>query len=230
MSSWSFARAEHEKHFQVVADLGYELRRLSHAEYYALHEEHLRQFFPPEVFVNLRALNTAHEQEGQARIEETMAAKPLEDGCVGFKDGKPVIFFAGTSKTTNIYGMRLTNIHPDHRRKGIYRAILQGTIGYTKALGFDAIVSDHAPGNNAILIAKLKAGFRIVSMEVDPMVGLSVVLKYFHNPDHLAAYEWRCGLATVNERILRAGGGAMPLLREQLGAVAPLAETDDSPV
>jgi len=106
-------------------------------------------------------------------------------------------------------------VHPDFRRRGIYRHILRGTISYSAALGFDRVVSDHAPGNNAILIAKLSVGFRITGMEVDPGVGTSIVVSYFHNADHLAAYEYRCGLATMNPRLLKESYGAMHQLSEQ---------------
>ncbi len=77
-----------------------------------------------------------------------------------------------------------------------------------------------------MLIAKLKAGFRIVGFDVHPMVGVSVNLMYFHSPDHYDAYLFRTGLATVNPRILGAGMGAMDELIEQFSATS---ESNDSP-
>jgi hypothetical protein len=102
------------------------------------------------------------------------------------------------------------------RRRGIYGHILRGTIGYTRALGFDAITSEHAPSNNPILIAKLRAGFRVYGHEIDPMAGPSLILRYFHNPEHLAAYELRCGLATLTPALREKGFGAFATLRQQL--------------
>jgi hypothetical protein len=109
-----------------------------------------------------------------------------------------------------------TNIHPDFRRQGVYRMIVQSTILYTAALGFDTITSEHAPCNNPILIAKLSAGFRIYALDMDPMAGPSVVLRYFHNPEHLAAYELRCGQASLSPRLAESGIGAWSLLRDQM--------------
>ena len=87
---------------------------------------------------------------------------------------------------------------------------------YTAALGFDTISSEHAPCNNPILIAKLRAGFRLYALDMDPMAGPSVVLRYFHNPEHLAAYELRCGQASLTPRLAESGIGAWSLLRDQM--------------
>lgn len=67
-----------------------------------------------------------------------------------------------------------------------------------------------------MLIAKLKAGFRIVAMDIDAAVGPGLNLRYFHDEAHLRAYEFRCGLARLDERLVGVGVGAMPLLLEQL--------------
>ena len=110
-----------------------------------------------------------------------------------------------------------TTAHP-HDRQGVYRAIIELHLAYTGGAGLRPAVSDHAPGNNPILIAKLRAGFRILGLELDDAAhGVSVRLVYFHNPDHLAAYEFRMGDASLNPRLVEAGFGAFDRLRDQLG-------------
>jgi hypothetical protein len=52
--------------------------------------------------------------------------------------------------------------------------------------------------------------------EIDGAAGPSVVLRYFHNPDHLAAYELRCGHARLTPGLRDNGTGAWPRLRDQL--------------
>jgi hypothetical protein len=88
-------------------------------------------------------------------------------------------------------------------------------IAYAQELGFAMPVSEHAPSNNAVLIRHLKAGFRLIAMEIDPAHGMSVRLAYFHEPALLKAYEFRCGLATIDETLYRAGMGHFSLLDEQ---------------
>ena len=91
----------------------------------------------------------------------------------------------------------LKSVHGDYRRRGLYRTILECTIAYTRALGYDSIGSEHAFCNNPVIIAKLRAGFDIYAFELDPAAGPSLILRYFHNPEHRAAYEVRCGYASL---------------------------------
>lgn len=207
--------------FAPIEAAGFRLQVVDSAEYWRVHEAELRPHFPPEAFINTFALRTESAVAGQAKLAAARADQPLRTMCI-VRDGDAVAgTFSGERKTDNVYRMWHTNIHPDYRRRGLYRMILAGTIAYTAELGFDEIVSEHAPGNNPVLIAKLGAGFRITGVSVEPMVGLSVNLTYFHNPEHLAAYEFRCGLATLTPRILANGSGAMEQLIEQMAAAAP---------
>lgn len=192
MDRWSHARELFDEHFRPLREAGYELERLPDAPtYWKLQEAELRGHFPPEVFFELYAVRTADEKEKQAQMAAIRGGDPLRD-------------------------LWHTNVHTDFRRRGIYGHILRGTIAYTRALGFDTITSEHAPSNNAVLVAKLGAGFRLYAMEIDPMAGPSVILRYFHNPEHLAAYELRCGLATLTPRLRAHAFGAFATLKDQI--------------
>jgi len=217
-TTWDWARAAWDEHFQPLRDAGYELERVADpAAYWAVHEGELGGHFPPEVFFNLQALRTEHERDGQDRLVASCGGNPLLDFCLVRLGGQIVAQFCGHQKTPSLYRMGHTNVHRDHRRRGLYRMILRATIGYTRALGFDAITSEHAPNNNPVIIAKLQAGFRIFSLEIDPTTGVSVALRYFHNPEHLAAYEFRCGYASLSPGLVDSGRGAIAALRAQLG-------------
>lgn len=216
MDRWQWARDLFDEHFEPLREAGYELERLSEAApYWALHEAELRAHFPNEVFFNLAALRSERERDGQARLAELRGGDPLRDFTVVRKNGALAGMFSGEQKTDAVYRMWHTNIHPSHRGQGLYRRIVHATIRYTAALGFDAITSEHAPCNNAILIAKLRAGFRVYALELDAAAGPSIVLRYFHNPEHLAAYELRCGHATLTSGLHANGTGAWPLLKDQ---------------
>ncbi|MBE7450577.1 MAG: hypothetical protein HS111_17255 [Kofleriaceae bacterium] len=217
LDRWSHARARFDEHFRPLRDAGYDLERLADADsYWRLHEVGLRGDFPPEVFFLLSPLRSAAEREGQARLAASRDDHPLTDFTAVRRDGELVAMFSGEQRSDGVYRMWHTNIRADHRRRGIYGHILRGTIAYTRALGFDTITSEHAPSNNAILIAKLRAGFRVYGFELDPGAGPSLVLRYFHNPEHLAAYELRCGLATLTPRLRAHATGAFAALRDQM--------------
>jgi hypothetical protein len=54
MTTWQFARDEHEKCFQPLRAAGFELERVSGREqYWSLHEAELAAHFPKEVFFAL---------------------------------------------------------------------------------------------------------------------------------------------------------------------------------
>lgn len=215
---WAWTRPVWERSFEPIARAGFRLELVDSQRYWAVHESELRSHFPAEAFIDTRGLRTEEAVAGQARMKEASASEPLRTFCL-IRDGESLAgSFCGERKSDSVYRMWHTNIHTDYRRRGLYKMILGGTIAYSGELGFDEIVSEHAPGNNPVLLAKLGVGFRITSFGVDPMVGLSVNLTYFHNPDHLAAYEFRCGLATLNPRILAHGSGAMPQLIAQMAA------------
>ena len=217
MSRWQFARELFDEHFRPLREAGYELERAaSHQHYREVHDRELGSHFPAEVFFDLGALRTEAEREGQKRLAEARGGEPLSDFTIVRQGGAVVAVFSGAQQTDALYRMWHSNVHRDHRRKGIYRMIVDGTIRYTQALGFDSITSEHAPCNNAILVAKLRAGFYIYSLETDPCVGPSVVLRYFHNPEHRAAFELRCGMATLTPGLRAQGTGAWERFREQV--------------
>ncbi len=66
--------------------------------------------------------------------------------------------------------------------------------------------------SSPLVLASLGA----VKRELDPGAGPSLVLRYFHNPEHLAAYELRCGLATLTPRLRAHATGAFAALRDQM--------------
>ncbi|MBK9036834.1 MAG: GNAT family N-acetyltransferase [Myxococcales bacterium] len=211
------ARAQFAQSFQPLGDAGYTLERVADAAaYWQLHDRELGGDFPPEVFFDLHATRTAEARAGLAGLEADRAARTLTDFTVVRAGDEIVAMFSGEQRDRGLYRMWHTNVRRSHRRRGLYRQILAATVAYTRALGFDAITSEHAPSNNPVIIAKLQAGFCIYGLEVDPMAGLSVILRYFHQPEARAAYEFRCGLATVTPALRAAGFGAFATLRDQL--------------
>jgi hypothetical protein len=203
-------------HFARLASDEDRLVRVDGAEYWDTNAREMANHFPPEVFINVPGLRTPEMAERQTLLAAELSEERLEDFHLYYRGDRLAALFCGHSIGASCYRMWHSHVHPDFAQRGIYSAILRGTIAYTRALGADFIVSDHAPSNNPVLIAKLKHGFHIVGIEVDPRVGLSVNLKFFHNPDQRDAYLFRCGLATLNPRILASGSGAMERLRSQL--------------
>lgn len=217
-TTWAWALELWTTHFAPLAEGGLVLERVDEETYWPLHEAELRAHFPPEVFFEFDVLGGDARRARHARLDASLGGTPLREYVV-VRDGVGgplVAMFAGSLARASTYRMEHSNVHPTYRRRGIYQRILACTIAYTAALGVDMIESDHAPSNSPILRAKLAAGFRITTMDVDASVGPSLVLRYFHDPQQLAAYEFRCGLATLTPAMVAGATGAIAQLRAQL--------------
>lgn len=70
-------------------------------------------------------------------------------------------------------------IEPKHRRKGLYTILMNEIVKKASAKGFQSIYSRHIITNNDIIIAKLKAGFKITNFELSERFGVLVHLTYF---------------------------------------------------
>ena len=75
--------------------------------------------------------------------------------------------------------MRNTAIDPEHRRRGVYSALLAFMLHYAREHGYQRVTSTHSATNNAIIIAKLKAGFIITGIHVDERYGVMVHLTHY---------------------------------------------------
>lgn len=214
-TSWDWIEPIRNKHFGTPLGGRYPFERTTREAYWELHQKEMQIHFPEEVFFGFWTPADDQEKADKDRLTSSMGGAPLEDFWV-VRDGAQIVMMAsGHQIDGRVYRMWHTNVHPDHRGKGLYREYMARLLAYTKEAGFRAVKSEHAPSNNAVIVAKLRAGFRIYSLEMDPAAGPSLCLRYFHDPLELAAYEYRCGMATMSKALLARGAGAANKLREQ---------------
>jgi GNAT superfamily N-acetyltransferase len=224
---WAFAVPIRERIFGAPLTGGYTLERVGEDAYWDLHEVELREHFPPDAMFYRDELLAPARHEARERVVAAEGAEQLADfWLVRAPDGALAGMFSCRQQTADAFELLHVTMHPDHRGRGLYAELLDRVIAYAQELGFSTTVSEHAPSNNAVLIRHLKAGFRIVAMEIDPAHGMSVRLAYFHEPGLLRAYEYRCGLATMDETLYAAGMGHFALLDEQFAAARAAARGD----
>jgi GNAT superfamily N-acetyltransferase len=173
-----------------------------------------REGFPPEMYFERGA---AWQQKAE-RLTDARGGQPLVDRwLIREQSGEGIVaVYRGEQVDGHTYATSHASVHPAFRRRGIYRALIERVLESTRELGFASVISGHAPGNNPAIIAKLSAGFRIDRLELDALHGPTLWLRCFHDPDELAAYEFRCGLATLTPELLRRRYGAWSQLEEQL--------------
>jgi GNAT superfamily N-acetyltransferase len=172
-----------------------------------------RAGFPPEMYF---ARGTDGEWRGR-RLEESQGGQRLVDRWLVREGERVVAVYRGEQVDGFTYATSHASVHPDYRRRGIYRSLIERVLAFTRELGFASVISNHAPGNNPAIIAKLSQGFRIDRLELDALHGPCLWLRYYHDPDELAAYEFRNGLATLTPELLTRRYGAWDQLERQLG-------------
>lgn len=171
---------------------GYRYEKMSRAELQPLIEP-LR----PSVFAKTGHLPAGYayaeaEQEALWRLEDNLSARSVlaigifqGDACVGWH--------VGNQLDRGNFEMTSSGISTQHRRRGLYRALIPIVLEYARNEGFGAVVSRHNLTNNAVIIPKLRAGFVISGFEVDDRFGTLVQLKHIFNPLRRKVFDVRVG-------------------------------------
>lgn len=115
-------------------------------------------------------------------------------------------WFAGDQYNNETFYMRNSAILPEHRRKGLYTALMYEVLKRVKAQGFQIVLSRHVTTNNSIIIPKLRAGFVITALEVSDRFGTLVHLSYYFNKTRRRIMEFRSGDLKPDQKIKEALG------------------------
>jgi RimJ/RimL family protein N-acetyltransferase len=213
--SWAWAEPIRSRHFGPPLLGRYTMEPVSEGEYWSRWVPMWRPHWPPEVYFDFEQLCDEDERARRERVVASEGGQRLTEHWVVREGDEPVALFSGRQQAGAAYLMTHAQVHPDHQGRGIYTEIVRRVIGYTGELGFERILSEHAVGNNAVLVPKLKLGFRIIAFEIEPAFGLGLRLAYFHDPQQLAAYAFRYGDATLTTPLIESGFVGMERLRDQ---------------
>jgi RimJ/RimL family protein N-acetyltransferase len=213
--SWAWAEPIRGRHFGPPLLGRYTMEPVSEGEYWSRWVPMWRPHWPPEVYFDFDQLCDQDERARRERVVASEGGQRLTEHWVAREGDDPVALFSGRQQSGAAYLMTHAQVHPDHQGRGIYTEIVRRVIGYTGELGFERILSEHAVGNNAVLVPKLKLGFRIIAFEIEPAFGLGLRLAYFHDPQQLAAYAFRYGDATLTTPLIESGFVGMERLRDQ---------------
>lgn len=99
----------------------------------------------------------------------------------------------GFQDTRESFYMVNSAVLPDHRKKGLYKILLDQTIKILSESGFQKIWSRHSMTNNSIIIPKLKKGFYITGTELNDTFGALVQLTYYVNKTREKVLDFRAG-------------------------------------
>lgn len=83
---------------------------------------------------------------------------------------------------------------PAHRGQGLYTRLLPHILAALRDEGYQLVRSHHHATNNAVIVPKLRAGFRLQGLQVDEH-GVMGVLNYSFDPTYRDYMDIRSGLA-----------------------------------
>lgn len=110
------------------------------------------------------------------------------------RDGVKVVGWSfGFQKDAEEFYMTNSAVIPEYRKMGIYKTLLSMMVEKAKNYGFQIVSSNHHASNNAILIPKLKLGFKIVGMKLNPRFGTLIELHYYTNHKVSKILDYRTG-------------------------------------
>lgn len=101
--------------------------------------------------------------------------------------------------------MSNTALLPAHRGQGLYTRLLPHLLNTFRAAGYTLVRSHHHATNNAVLVPKLRAGFRIQGLEVNHH-GLMAVLIHSFDDVYRDAMDARSGLTRPAGEVARRLG------------------------
>lgn len=126
---------------------------------------------------------------------------PIRINLGVFDKDKLIGWSWGFQESPAKYYMCNSAIIPEYRRKGLYTKLIKEVLLKAKEYGFQEIYSRHTATNNAVIIPKLKAGFKITSMEISDMFGTLIHLSYHTNKTRNKIFEYRVGQLKPDQEI-----------------------------
>lgn len=165
----------------------YEIRELSGEDFLPLWRQHRDRFFAGVAF----------------RLDPGSAPAParwrLAFGL--YHRGEFIGWTVGHQIDAARFEMYNSAVFEEHRGVGLYRALVTTMVDRVFAAGYTTVTSRHHPNNVAVLIPKLKCGFVISGLFVDPSYGTLVELSRYATPLQRTAFDYRVGLAAMDDAL-----------------------------
>jgi hypothetical protein len=132
-----------------------------------------------EVFVDVQQpsalLVSALEEEDWNMTSPRRVQPPIFR--VGAYDGHSLVAWSfGWMERARVFTVANSGVLVSHRRRGIYTSLLLAIQAHAVAEGAVSIRSQHSVMNNAVIIAKLRAGFNISGLSQSADMGTLVEL------------------------------------------------------
>jgi len=168
---------------------GYEIRHIPEEEFNPPREYSFEKTAP---IFNFDSYLSEAEKNKLEKLRENMG-NPFVLRLGIFKNDELTGWHFGKQISFDSFYMQNSVILPEHRRKGLYTALLKTVIEISIKQGFQRVTSRHIATNNHIIIPKLKAGFVITNLEINDVLGITVQLTFYSNEVRRKMMDYRVG-------------------------------------
>lgn len=182
---------------------GYSIKEVQADEFWKLCDKPARKIFSDNLdYYGTDLIDTKSEKKKFKQLtEEFESPKHYKFFLVLFYKTKLVGWSWGYQQTALTFYMCNSAIDSKHRRKGLYTVLMNEVVKKATEKGFQCISSRHIITNNDVIIAKLKAGFKITSFELSERFGTMIVLSYFTQKIRQNILDFRSGYKYPNKRM-----------------------------
>jgi len=185
---------------------GYEIREMTGEEFGPLWEKYAKALFDDAQLMYRPIDSYSAEEKGKIPALRSHLQQAFRIRLGLFFRGDFVGWTWGFQETPETFYMCNSGVLEPHRRKGLYTILMQRIVSRAVGEGFQRIYSRHTATNNAILIAKLKAGFFITSFELSDTFGVLVHLCYLPNPTRRKVLDFRAGHLRPDDEVKKLFG------------------------
>lgn len=179
---------------------GYSIQELDSEPFWKLVEEKKKYVFSDNLIPHGRSLLSDQEREKLKVLGEAFR-RPYFYHAVLWCHSEVVGWTWGYQDSPESFYMVNSAVMPEHRGRGLYTRLLQGTVDKLVEKGFQRIWSRHTYTNNQIIIPKLKQGFQITGSELSDTFGSLIYLTYFSNPLRKKVLSFRSGESRPDDEI-----------------------------
>jgi ribosomal protein S18 acetylase RimI-like enzyme len=180
---------------------GYEIKEIPDAQFDNLWASPGKKMFDDIcLFYSPKNVFSKQELADQTKLRDDFG-KTHRINLALYHKGKFVGWSWGYQETATVYYMCNSAILNSHRNKGLYTCLMKEMILRAQKQGYTQIYSRHILTNNAIIIAKLKAGFKMTGFELNVRFGTMVVLSYFKNKTQNDILDFRSALKRPDKKM-----------------------------
>ena len=189
--------------FKYKLPPGYTIKDVKTEDFQGLWEKPAKRFFNEySLFPEKKFLYSKKQLKFFKELREQFkSAKHYRLNLAIFYKNKFAGWSWGYQETPTTFYMCNSAILEQHRGKGLYTCLMREMMKRVVPLGYDQIYSRHIMTNNAILIAKLKQGFKITNFELSYNFGAMIHLTYFSSELANAVLDFRSGYKRPNQKM-----------------------------